>query len=424
MRIAHSQTTATLFAFAAAMTAACSSDASQVSPNNSRDSAGIRIIESSAPIVTTSGAWTISPTPVIEIGANELDSTQTLDRVEGAVRLSDGNIVISNGAAPALRWYDTKGAFVQGAGRFGQGPGEFDSGEGGIWIYAVWALPGDSVATWEHSRRRMQVFDPKGRYVRAVVIDLPPNMPPAAYPQISGRTTDGLLAMLLDERVEDGPLGVVKRDSAAFLRYTADGKFARQLVRLPGFVHYTAEIKRPGMSQPFRAALSPPFSPVLATWPDGDQFYYSDSERYEIAVYDSTGVVRALIRRLGPRRAVTSEIIGQYRQTRLAAAGDNPERRRDTEEMLKTLPFPDSLPALRRLRVDREGMLWVQEYSLPGKTSVLWSVFDKEGRWLTDVSIPTAWQIQDIGRDYIITIETTELDVERVRMYSLMRGRN
>jgi hypothetical protein len=378
-------------------------------------------VESAEPLLAAGAAWSISTTPGVEIGVTDGDSTQTLDGVEGALRLSDGRIVIANGANPILRWYDPRGTYLHGTGRYGQGPGEFDGGEGAAWIYALWALPGDSIATWEHSRRKMQVFDPQGQYKRAVTIDLPPNMPPAAYPQASGPIAGGLIAILHPEREEvpGDPLGVVRRDSAAFLRYSGDGKFARELARLPGYVQYLGEFQNRGRA--VRAVMRPPFSASFVASPNGDRFYYGDTERYEIAVYDTSGTVRTLIRRPGSRRPVTPRLIDQHRQRQLGLAGNDPVRRRDTERHLEATPFPDSLPAYRRLRIDREGMMWVQEYDLPGATSVSWSVFASDGRWITDVAVPVKWRIVDIGRDYILTVESDELGVERVRMYALTR---
>ena len=65
---------------------------------------------------------------------------------------------------------------------------------------------------------------------------------------------------------------------------------------------------------------------------------------------------------------MTGALKDEYRERILAAAGQDPWGRRDAEERLGSIPFPDSLPAYRRLRIDEAGMLWVQEYDLPGAT--------------------------------------------------------
>ena len=101
---------------------------------------------------------------------------------------------VSHGPAPMVRWYDRSGEYQTGTGRAGGGPGEFGGGES-AWITTMWALAGDSVATWEHPPRRMQVFSPAGEFVRAVVLDIPADMPPRSYPQIVGRIDNGFIAI-------------------------------------------------------------------------------------------------------------------------------------------------------------------------------------------------------------------------------------
>jgi hypothetical protein len=386
-----------------------------------RDSAGIRIVESSAPLLSSTSGWAIAPTPALEIGANEQDSTQNLNDVAGALRLSDGRIVVANGAAPVVRWYDSTGAFLHGTGRYGQGPGEFDSGEGSAWVYALWPLAGDSVATWEHPRRRMYVYDPAGRYVRAVVIDLPPNMDEMSWPQAAGLMGGGVLAYVSDRPPSDQPLGELRRDSLSFVHFHPDGKFAREIARRPGWVRFMVERRTGGRT--IRGRVAQPFAPVFAAWTQGALFYYGSADRHEIAVFDTTGALRTLIRRSLPRQPVTKDAIDRFVENRLASLGNTPDRRRQAEEDLKAIPFPDSFPAYRNFRVDREGVLWVQAYVPTGSaTSVTWSTFDREGRWITDIQLPAAWQITDIGRDYIVAVETNELDVEQVRTYRLRRG--
>jgi hypothetical protein len=156
------------------LAAACTAGSDAPEPVIVRDSAGIRIVEN----YTAAGPhpWRVDAEPVVEIGADENDSTQLLFRVSGALLLSDERIVLSHGPAPMVRWYSPDGVFEAGTGRPGGGPGEFGGGEG-AWIMDLWALPADSIGTWEHQPRRMQVFDPAGRHVRQVVLELPRTCP-------------------------------------------------------------------------------------------------------------------------------------------------------------------------------------------------------------------------------------------------------
>jgi hypothetical protein len=422
---AHLLTVATVGSLAA-MTFACGTADPVVRGASQRDSAGIRIVENSAPLLSPENAWTVVSTPSFEIGADERDSMQRLDAVESAVRLDNGRIVLANATDPILRWYDSTGKFAFGAGRFGQGPGEFDGGEGRAWIYTIWRGGGDSLATWEHSPRRMQVFDPNGKFVRAVVADLPPLMADMAYPQVVGQFAGGFAMFLLDER-EGKPrqLGVVIRDSLDLISYGDNGRFNRKIARVPGLSRHYQEVTVPENGRTYQTALAVPFAAPFVIWSDRGRLYYGSGDRYEVVAYDSSGAVRMLIRKTLPLRPLTSAIIEQYKETRRAAVRSNPERLRNVENAIQKLPpFRDSLPAYRRILTDRDGMLWVQDYNLPTEAQVNWSVFDLEGRWVTTVSIPRTWQVTDIGRNHILTVERDSLDVEKVRMYELRRTRS
>jgi hypothetical protein len=106
----------------------------------------------------------------------------------------------------------------------------------------------------------------------------------------------------------------------------------------------------------------------------------------------------------------------------MARAPDDPATRREWERMLDEAPVESEFPAYQRIRVDRTGTLWVQEYAQPGADSVNWSTFDPTGRWLSEVTLPLAWQILDIGADYVLVLWRDDLDVEHVRTHALRRG--
>lgn len=383
-----------------------------------RDSAGIRIVESKEPVLPL-GSWTVSNEPVLDIGGDDSDEMQNLHRVAAAAVLSDGRVVVAHSPAPMVRWFAADGAYLTGAGRPSGGPGEFGGGED-AWIYTMWPIEGDSIATWEHSARRMQVFDPAGRYARSVFIELPKERPLRTYPQIAGRSRTGFVAFLAPSWGL-GPLGEKKRDDFIYLAYGADGSFQRRLARLPGFEAFTMEMRIPGQSEPFRAEGRPPFSKPVSSWVHEDRFFYGSADRYEIAVYDFEGRLTELIRKNVPNQPVTPDIVAAYKKQRLAAAASSPAPSARTVPGLDDLPYPDSLPAYRRLRVDREGWLWVQTYDLPGDTTVIWSVFDRSRRWITDVGLPKAWQVYDVGADYILAVVKDDFDVEHVAKFSLLR---
>jgi hypothetical protein len=399
-----------------AAVASCSGGSTPEPGTTVRDSAGIRIVENDAGEITAANTWTLSPEPVLEIGGNEDDSTQILYNVFGSVRLSTGAVVVANAAPPALRWYDASGTFVRGAGRAGGGPGEFTGGEGAVYLSGFWPLAADSVGTWEHPMRRMQVFDEQGRFARAVTLALPPELPVGAYPQVVGRMGNGGFVAFIGVSYVTRELGAHWRDTLTYLHWNADGVYTGRIAELPGFQHFTHEFM--GRTSNGRAAFSMP--PVSAVF--GDRFFYGSAGRFEISVYDTAGAVRTIIRRGVPRQPLTSETIAAYKDLTMKDAPPDPATRRAWQQLIDDAPYPDSIPAYRRIRVDREGALWVQEYDLPGDSTFAWHVFHPDGRWLTRIETPRQLQIHDIGRDWILGLMPDAMEVERIRLYTLRRG--
>lgn len=393
------------------LAAACGAGPGTGPASDVRDSAGIRIVTDHAPSRETS--WSIETVPEVVIGADDGDSTQILYQVRGARVLSGGRIVVAQGPAPMVRWYDADGRFLYGTGRPGGGPGEFGPGEG-AWIMELWRLPGDSIATWEHPQRRMQVFDPSGRYTRAVVLELPRAAPVGAFPQMAGRIGGGFLAFLLTPNHHDWPVGVVRRDSLSFVRYHGDGTYAGEAARLPGFEGYTQQREFDG--RVFTSLMRPPFGVGMATATTADGFVFGPQDRWQVEVRDASGAVRLLIRRPVARRPLTPALIAAFRER---SAPTDPAERRRWEESLDEAPYPDSLPAYRQIETDVLGMVWVQEYYDADAETAAWSVFDRDGRWLTDVAIPTDWQLLDIGDDYLLVLVRDAYDVETVRRHRL-----
>src|SRR5687767_2034669 len=75
-----------------------------------RDSAGVRIAESTRPGWKSGTSWTLDSTLSI-IGAGGTGAGQVLHRVTGAVRLSNGALVIADGGSQQLFRYDPRSTF-------------------------------------------------------------------------------------------------------------------------------------------------------------------------------------------------------------------------------------------------------------------------------------------------------------------------
>lgn len=83
---------------------------------------------------------------------------------------------------------------------------------------------------------------------------------------------------------------------------------------------------------------------------------------------------------------------------------------------LHNAPFAETVPAFSQFIVSAVQELWVRTPNLidaqaagelnqvPLRPS-MWSVFDKEGRWVSDVALPAGFQPTDIGAEYILGVQ-------------------
>ena len=127
-----------------------------------RDSAGVRIVENVEPRWTAEAAWWLSQEPVTQIGGIEGDPNQELYQVRGAIRLTDGNIIVVSAGTNELRFFRPDGSHIRTVGGQGDGPGEFR------FVSWVSQLDGDSLAAFDGRQLRVSYFDPDGGFVRSM----------------------------------------------------------------------------------------------------------------------------------------------------------------------------------------------------------------------------------------------------------------
>jgi hypothetical protein len=351
--------------------------------------------------------------PRLQIGMVEGAAEYQLSRVRGAVRLSDGRVVVANGDSRELRWYDAGGRFVTAAGRPGGGPGEFRG------LDAVYPYPGDSVAAWDPESRRLSVFAPDGRFAREVTLTSD-----ALAVTLRGVLADGSLLLEPTGTLQDfvGMRDGERRDTVAYLRYTRDGAFADTLARRADREHVTL---RAGNLITQESVLFGRDSYAAA---GGTRAFVGQSDAYAIDVLGADGA-RMQIRRAGEPRPVSRE------QLRLARADAEERRERNDAQIARAaggnallpggdaeVPARETVPAFDQLLVDTQGNLWARDFRITLGDTQRWSVFDPAGRWLGTVRTPAGVEIYQIGPDWILGRARDELEVEYVRLYPLHRG--
>lgn len=212
-----------------------------------------------------------------------------------------------------------------------------------------------------------------------------------------------------------GPLQAgVRRDTAPWIRFDADGTVRDTIARLPGD-EMTVALGNGAVG----------FGPVdfgrktfAAMY--GDHIYAADNASYQIRVLSPDGTLRQLIRRQRADRPITSEDVQALHRARLAGVTD-PNVRRMVEQMTRSADTPDSYPAYQALVVDARGDLWVKDYPRPTDTTATWAVFEPSGTFLGNVHMPGGLRVFEIGDDYVLGSTSDDLDVPHVVIYRLRR---
>jgi hypothetical protein len=394
---------ASLFMMAAA---ACGSEPAAPPEAEILDSAGVRVVLNAAP--ETAPLWSVFEEPLLEIGGNDNDPSQTLFQVRGAVRLSDGMIVVANGGSLQLRWYDPSGLHVRTAGGKGDGPGELMD------LSLVGLLPGDSIVIRDIRHRTIPVYDRMGQLVRTHRL----SSEFGAFPNAVGVLNDGsvLLAPQSPRLQEDAPgAGGFRRETGVVVVAGPDGLERRVLGEHPAG-EGTCLPARIGC----RAAFGQPFGRSLYWSAAGDRIALATSDSFSIRILDGHGAPIHIIRQRREPMKVRKQDYDRERDTLLAFF--SPGLRKEVEQAVDAMPRQETYPFFRGIRLDRAGDLWVEESRRRGADRPVWQVFGRDGLLIGRVQAPDDGLIlTDSGPDYLLGVYKDDRDVEKVRLYRLER---
>ena len=372
------------------------------------DSAGVRIIHHPSPTVGSPARWAVSGGPLVAIGRDGGDVSHQFFGVVGALRLSDGRIVIGNRGSSELRFFDEDGQHLFSVGSSGDGPGEFRM------LAGLYRMEGDSLLTHDFQGRRMSVFAPDGAFVRSFRLE---PVDDASVPSVAGVFGDGsiLVRGLAVVGARETQTGVV-RDPMVYSRMNERGDVLAAYGEFPGTETYVGEFAGAPTAQ-----LLPLGRTSVAT-AGHDWFFVGAGDEYEIEVRSLAGDLLHLVRMdVQPRAVMSHHVEEVHRVLREGAEGLPDAMRRDVERQLQDMPLPEVFPAYGHFAVDSEGALWVGDYTAPNDETSVWTVFLPEGDLLAQLEIDSALRLLDIGTDYILGVRTDDLGVERVELYQLTR---
>ena len=372
-----------------------------------RDSAGIRIVENSAPTAGSRLGWRIGPEPRVSIGEREGEDPYLLYRAMDATILADGRIVVANNGSDELRFFDSTGGHLASRGGRGEGPGEFE----GLYSVAPWA--GDSIVAWFAPRLGVSVFDGEGNYGRTVAID---HGTRSSWLQPVAASVHG--SILAVYQWED-------RDTLVLQLLDGEGAVRTSLGTHPSSEPY---FMHEGTDREMLYWTTFGRDPVWGLW--GDRAVFGLTDRYEIKAFGADGSLARIVRREHRPRSPTPEDLDAFIEDRRVRYND------DDLAAYRSVPVAENFPAFAtgrdpsggqrpgEIMTDAVDHLWIREYDHPReeRAAPLWTVFDPEGRVLGFMETPAGLVIFEIGGDYILGISWDELYVEYVQVWPLERS--
>ena len=370
-----------------------------------RDSAGVRIVESFRPVWEDGSGWWAGQEPTLRLGVVDGEAALQFDGVTGLARLGDGTLVVADGGSQEIRYFDSAGNPTAISGGPGEGPGEFTG------LSGLGAVSGGSVWAYDFSLRRITWLSGAGEVEGLVSLGSQPPVLNSVGPLSDG--TFLLKQLWGATQVADATEAGLSRDPVAFVLFDALGALIDTLGVFPGREIYLFEENGRGVMS------TPPFArnSVGALWGEGVVVGTQDS--FELVKHAPGGEATRVVRipnwdlTLGP-----GELEG-YIQARLGEVP--PGRRPGLRQELEAMPTPDKKPAYGGILADEAGNLWVGEWTIYPQIPHRWTVLDLSGRWLGEMEMPGRFFPFAIGEDWVLGVETDDLDVEYVVLYPLLK---
>jgi len=369
-----------------------------------RDSAGVAIVENNAPERTDSPLFDVDTVPALDLGRAGGDPRQEFGGVTGAFRLSDGGVAVADGVNGVIRIFDSIGAWRRDLGRRGSGPGEF------VDLMGLFLLPGDTLAAWDLTHRRITRFASRGTFAGTVTFARGDGE--SGAPNVVGILSDGRLVIQSWRFTTPRRGSIVQRDLIPVRIYSAAGEPLDSILSLP-----ETEVLVQGTGNEVYQSHRP-FGKVLQLRVAGDRLVVGTGDAYEIREYDPSGRLRHIVRRHHEAAPLTGADIAAIKAARREAR--RAERHQLPEEPDDAVVFPERKPHFDDLLIADAGTLWVREYDQPARDQPSrWEVFAREGRWLGYVILPPRFRPTHIGADFVLGVRPDDYDVSHVQLLRL-----
>lgn len=367
-----------------------------------RDSAGVRIVENHDPVWSQGEQWEVSWTPSSIIGVTDGDGDYLLDDVRGVRRLSDGRILVVNGGTAELRFYDDQGRFLAAAGGRGGGPGEFDR-----YPMQLLPTPGDTLVLLDTPSWNVVRFDGQGAFLDRRQLDrslVAAEVPAGSYAEsVTLLPTGGFMAPVHEIPPSPEPTG--HRRPGGYLIVSAAGE-STFLEPFPSFDFSSIAFGRSSLLAVGQHSLA-----------------LGDNATYEIVIHTPRGELVQRIRNMRPNRSVRAEDLMAVRESLVRSARSS-EQEAEWGRAFDAADHPATFPAFSAIFIDRLDHVWVRHpppVQGDSDSPVNWDIYDSDGVFLGELTLPVGLSLHDVGEDYILGVKYDSLGVERVQLHALTR---
>jgi len=151
-----------------------------------------------------------------------------------------------------------------------------------------------------------------------------------------------------------------------------------------------------------------------------ERVYVGTAESTTVDVYAFDGRRLSAIDIAVARREATARHYERAVDRMLEAFTDGGYREQMKRELLK-IPRPDILPPYSDIVADVEGTLWAV-ISAPGDTVTQLRVIGADGHVRGDVTFPSGTRVLEVGPDYVLALEVTDVGEERIVLYEIRVG--
>ncbi len=356
------------------------------------DSAGIEIVRSMGRDSTLQ--WTFDERNALGSAAADSESVEP----QGAWAVSadsGGRIYVLDRVTRRIVVFDTSGTRLLTIGAGGSGPAEFVSPAG------LAVAPDGAIFVHDVGKRAVMMLDPIGEALGSIRLE-------ASAAENSIGVADGSLAV---KELERGR--TLEVSSEHIIIYRRNDTVA--VTSLSGWAPRIVTFTRCRL----RLALPAVFAPTLVWTASHSMVLVAAGPDYAITVYDNATPVRSFRRVVKRRRASMSLAIKEAGQGLTVRHRGWHCTVRPGEAVRARGVFP-FLPAIRRLAVGTDGLVWVQRGSVRGEDALI-DILDRGGVYLGTLPPRSPFPLAFLPDGDIVSIRPSGEGLSQVVLYRVSR---